>query len=328
MTNKKLYYVVLLTSVTAARSFSTHSIIRPVSVQQLKIPFDCRSHLPSTFCTPAATSVTSRHHTRKFATISPSDYNSYNDEENEKVESNIIDAEVLDTKNSKKNVQGAHPMLQRSWSKLKFALRKPSHHKFASVFAATVLMLSVLFTPLSAAMAAPSGGRMGGSFGGSRSGGRSSYSRSYSSPPRSSYNRGFSQGYSSGYYSRPSITVAPSIGRPWGYYSPSYYSPGGVAVVRRGPSVGDIIGFAILAAFVYNIVTTPGNNLTDDETMSTTSPLGRGVSVAQISVALNVPKKDSESSVLTYLSRLSRTAKTDSRVGVSNLVSQGKQAGT
>ena len=47
--------------------------------------------------------------------------------------------------------------------------------------------------------------------------------------------------------------------------------------------------------------------------------------MAQISVALNVPDRDSLSSVLTYLNRLSQTAKTDSRVGVSNLVSQGKK---
>merc|ERR1712232_319271 len=105
-----------------------------------------------------------------------------------------------------------------------------------------------------------------------------------------------------------------------GYYSPSYYSPGGVAVVRRGPNV---ISIVILAMVLYGFYSLQNNSiLMDDGTMSNTSPLGRGVSVAQISVALNVPKKDSESSILTYLNRLSRTARTDSRVGVSNLVSQ------
>ena len=52
------------------------------------------------------------------------------------------------------------------------------------------------------------------------------------------------------------------------------------------------------------------------------SALGPGVSVATISVALDVPDRDDPHSILASLSRLSRTSSTDSRVGVQNLTSQ------
>jgi uncharacterized membrane protein len=236
----------------------------------------------------------------------------------------IIEADILDKKTSKtteskvrknkhmKNVQGLHPLIINSWNKVRKTLKKPTH-KAVSLVAAAFIMLAVVFTPLSEAFAAPSGGRMGGSFGGSS---RQSYSRSYSSPsPSRSYNRGFSQGYSSGYYSRPSVIVAPTISSPY-----PYYSPGGVAVVRRGPTIVDFFIYCVFAVVMLNVLTNV-SNFTNDLS-STTSALGPGVSVAQISVALNVPQKDSPSSILTFLNRLSRTARTDSRVGVSNLVSQ------
>lgn len=212
-------------------------------------------------------------------------------------------------------IQGVHPFLQRISNKIQSEMKKPTH-KAVSLIAAAFLMLAVIFTPLSEALAAPSGGRMGGSFGGGSSRSSSSYSRSYSSPSRS-YSRGFSQGYSTGYYSRPSITVAPVIGPRWGYgYSP--YA-GGVTVVSRGPGLGEFLFFGIFALAAYNIFTS-ANNVFDES--STMSALGEGVTVASISVALNVPDKHSPSSILTYLNRLSQTARTDSRVGVSNLVSQ------
>ena len=53
------------------------------------------------------------------------------------------------------------------------------------------------------------------------------------------------------------------------------------------------------------------------------SVLGPGVSVAEISVALEVPDRDRSDSILNVLERLSRTARTDSRVGLQNLTSQG-----
>lgn len=216
------------------------------------------------------------------------------------------------------NVQGVHPLLVKSLKNIQDYIKKPTN-KVASLMAAAFIMFTIVFTPLSEASAAPSGGRMGGSFGGGSS--RSSSSRSYS-PPARSYNRGYSQGrgYSSGYYSRPNVIVAPSIGGGWGYSSP-YYSPGGVAVLRRGPSIVDVFIFGVFAAVIFNAFRAV-NDISDGDTSMTMSALGKGVSVAQISVALNVPNKDSPSSILTFLNRLSQTARTDSRVGVSNLASQ------
>ena len=44
--------------------------------------------------------------------------------------------------------------------------------------------------------------------------------------------------------------------------------------------------------------------------------------MAEISVALEVPDRDNPNSILSALDRLSRTARTDSRVGLQNLTSQ------
>jgi len=169
-------------------------------------------------------------------------------------------------------------------------------------------MASTIFTPLEA-LAAPSGGRMGGSFGGS-----SRSSRSYSSPSRSSggYSRGYSQGYNSGYYRPSPIIVAPQIGG-YGY---GYGAPG-MTVVSRGPSIIDVIIFGFIASAVLS--TFSGNNTDSD---SDAGALGSGVTVAKISVGINVPNRHDRLSILSFLDRLSQTARTDSRVGISNLVSQ------
>ena len=212
----------------------------------------------------------------------------------------------------KRNIQGIHPFLHKVFTSVKTSFLKPKR-RITSLMAAACITLFVLFAPLSEAFAAPSGGRMGGSFGGGGSS-RSSPTRSYSSPSRS-YSRGYSRGYGAGYYSRPSITVVPS-GNPY------YYSPGGV-VVRRGPSVLDVFFFGVFALVMVQAFKNFGNDTSWDEDV-TSNALGNGVTVAQISVALNVPDKDSPSSILRYLNQLSRTARTDTRVGVSNLVSQGK----
>jgi uncharacterized membrane protein len=55
---------------------------------------------------------------------------------------------------------------------------------------------------------------------------------------------------------------------------------------------------------------------------SSTSVLGPGVSVGEISVALEVPDRDRPDSILSVLERLSTTARTDNRVGLQNLTSQ------
>lgn len=210
---------------------------------------------------------------------------------------------------------GFHPILQKSWASIRDTLSKnPLQRKLKTLLAAAFIMASVFFAPIQEAMAAPSGGRMGGSFGGSSRSSSPSSSRSYSRGSSSSYNRG----YSSGYYSRPNVIIAPQTygyGGGGGYYA----RPGGVAVVRTGPSIADIIVFGIFATLVLSSLARP---MLDGDDSSTTSALGPGVTVAQISVALNVPRRNDPSSILSFLDRLSSTASTDSRVGISNLVSQ------
>uniref|UniRef100_A0A7S3Q2C8 Uncharacterized protein n=1 Tax=Chaetoceros debilis TaxID=122233 RepID=A0A7S3Q2C8_9STRA len=220
---------------------------------------------------------------------------------------------------------GVHPAIINAWKSIRntFANRQ-LRQKSMTIFAAAIIMISVLFGGIiEDASAAGSGGRMGGSYGGSSRSRSPSSSRSYSSPsrsyssPSSSYNRGYSRGY----YSRPSVTVAPIIGSP-GYGSYGYGVPTGV-VVARGPSVVDFIFFLFFAGVAVNVISGIVNGGNDfSRSLDEASPLGKGVSVVQVSVALNVPRRDSPSSILTYLDQLSRTASTDSRVGISNLVSQ------
>lgn len=52
------------------------------------------------------------------------------------------------------------------------------------------------------------------------------------------------------------------------------------------------------------------------------SSLGPGVSVVSMTVALNVPDRDSPNSALARLSRLALTARTDSRRGVQDLITE------
>lgn len=214
---------------------------------------------------------------------------------------------------SKTHNHGIHPILQKSWASIRATLSKNFlQRKLTTLFAAALIMASVFFAPMQEALAAPSGGRMGGSFGGSSR--SSSSSRSYSRGSSGSYNRG----YSSGYYSRPNVIIAPQTygyGAGGGYYA----RPGGVAVVRTGPSIADVIVFGIVGSLVLSSLARP---MLDGNDSSTTSALGPGVTVAQISVALNVPRRNDPSSILSFLDRLSSTASTDSRVGISDLVSQ------
>jgi uncharacterized membrane protein len=193
--------------------------------------------------------------------------------------------------------------------------------------AAALIMASVLFAPLQEAMAAPSGGRMGGSFGGSN---RQSYSSGRTSSYRSqgSYTRGFTQGYGTGYLSRPSVTVVPSIGG-YGYGYGGYFgapivtSPG-LTVVSRGPSIVDFLIFGFFATVLFRTFTSSMVMGDDDgvSTMISSSSLGPGVTVAQLSVAVRISNRKDPNNILSFLERLSRTASTDSRVGISNLVSQ------
>lgn len=184
------------------------------------------------------------------------------------------------------------------------------------------------FSPISDADAAMSGGRMGGSF---------SPAPVMRSAPRQS-SRGYSRGYSSGY--RPSVTVAPSLGYYGGGYNPFYspfYSPfagprffggPGVLSVSRGPSFWDLVVWAGLFHGASQLLSPKSLVATEDSGDSSSwgdavvSPLGPGTSVVSLSVALQVPDRDDKSSILSALDKISKTAKTDSRVGIQNLSSQ------
>merc|ERR1712125_17144 len=147
-----------------------------------------------------------------------------------------------------------------------------------------------------------SGGRIGGSF------------------------KSFNRGFSAGYYSRPSVSINP-------YYSPfyspiytpfwgrNYYSTPGL-VVSRGPSFFDVFFLGTLLVFAttfFNTKTSVENVVSDFQSQSA---LGPGYSVAKISVAVDVPRRDDPNSILSVLKRLSNTAETDSRVGLKMLTSQ------
>lgn len=221
---------------------------------------------------------------------------------------------ALTTKELKNH--GVHPALKHLWKSVRTSFSK-HQKKTMTVLAAAIIMASVVFSPLQEALAAPSGGRMGGSFGGSN---RQSSSRTYSSPSNS-YGSGFRQGYSTGYYSRPSVTIGPTYGYGYGYSPLVPYARPGVAVVRTGPSIIDVFVLGVFAFVVFSTFA-PFAGAGSGTSSSIDSVLGPGVTVAQVSIAMNVPRRNDPSSILSYLDRLSRTASTDSRVGISNLVNQ------
>jgi len=95
-------------------------------------------------------------------------------------------------------------------------------------------------------------------------------------------------------------------------------------VVSTGPSFGGlflVVGFFLVASAVLSNVGSLGGSGPAGSSAAH-SVLGPGTSVIELSVALDVPNRDDPNSILTALDRLSRTAKTDSRVGVQNLTSQ------
>jgi uncharacterized membrane protein len=111
------------------------------------------------------------------------------------------------------------------------------------------------------------------------------------------------------------------------FYSPfswGYSRPG--VIVSTGPSFGGIFffaGFFLLAALALSSMTDNiGSSISNLGTSG--SVLGPGVSVAEISVALEVPDRDRPDAIMNVLERLASTARTDSRVGLQNLTSQGK----
>merc|ERR1719436_2143594 len=178
-----------------------------------------------------------------------------------------------------------------------------------AAIATMALALALTLSPDSAS-AAMSGGRMGGSFSSSYRPTVSSYS-----PSRSSYG----SGYSTGYLSRPSIRVSPFY-NPFSYaYSRPLMYGGGASVIsyNRGPSLFDLIMVGGVGFMIWSAIR--GGSSFSDGLMASTDAFGSGTTVAQISVALEVPNRDDRNSILAALDRISRTARTDSRVGIQNL---------
>lgn len=232
-----------------------------------------------------------------------------------------IDAEVVSEDMAQKAPTDPTPIL--------FTLiQEMTKDRPSAVIATAALALALMMSPLSAS-AAMSGGRMGGSFS------APSRSMSPSGGYSQSFRSGYGSGYSSGYYSRPSVTIAP-FASPFGY-SP-FYSPfgfprplgfGGPGVITysSGPSILDLIFFGGIAFVIFNAIrsASSGVNLVDvasSWTETASSALGSGTSVVQVSVALDVSNRDDSNSILSVLNRLSKTASTDSRVGIQNLTSQ------
>jgi uncharacterized membrane protein len=196
----------------------------------------------------------------------------------------------------------------------------------ASVALGASLLGSTAFFPVEA-QAAMSGGRMGGSF---------------SAPSRQSYSRPMapSRSYAPSYRGGGSIITPYVIPAPVPFFTPPIVpfwgppiSPGvGVISYHRGPGLFDLLFLGGLGFAMWNIVssvTSSATTMTDrwsDEgsifSRPQASPLGVGTSVVRLSVAVNVPNRDDPNSLLSTLSRLAASAKTDSRKSVQNLTSQ------
>lgn len=177
------------------------------------------------------------------------------------------------------------------------------------------LALSLLFSTFTQpSFAVETGGRIGGSTGSfSRSSGSSS--RGYSSAPSARSYSGYSP-------SRSTVILQPR----YGYSSYSYGSNfGGGVVIQRGPSLFDVLFTGAFAYIVISSVASSIKGSSDNDLWSSSSSsgvLGPGISVAKLSLALEIPDRTNTSNILTYLSKLSETANTDSRVGLQNLLSQ------
>lgn len=181
--------------------------------------------------------------------------------------------------------------------------------KYAKPIALGIALLSAT-TVFDGASAAMSGGRMGGSF---------------SAPTRSAPMPRMSGGYRGGggayYGGGGAALMAPS---PM-YYAPAapmlYGSPG-VMTVSRGWSPFD---FLVLGGFGFVFISSllrGGTEGVMEEGVVTGSALGDGVSVARVSVAIEVPNRDDRGSLLSVLAQTARSANTETRRGVQQLTSQ------
>lgn len=183
---------------------------------------------------------------------------------------------------------------------------------FRRVLKTLLLTTFLAFSLQSSAAWAVSAGRAGGSFG------QSSSSRS-SSPSSSSIRRAPStRVYHHHHYSPgPAIRVYPTWPR-WGYSPTRVYSSVTYDTPARGFSASDVVlltGTGVLLAY--------GFSKNRDNSDVNTSALGPGVSVATITLALDVPNRDDPSNILAKLKRIAEAADTGTRRGVQTLVSNG-----
>jgi uncharacterized membrane protein len=215
-----------------------------------------------------------------------------------------------------KRVETSHPLASLGRSMYAFTQRFIQHH--AAIGVAVILFLSIFAFP-SKIMAAQSGGRIGG--GSFRSSDRQRYSTTRMAPTRtrtSLWDDGMRRPSSS-----TTILVNPY---PFSYSlnpfvrSPIYYGGGAGAVVLAPPSPLEVlvIGGA-LYFMVQGLFKTPSNSWSKEPIESV---LGTGISVAKLSVALQVPNRDDPNSILNVLNRLANTANTDSQAGVQTLTHQ------
>lgn len=96
--------------------------------------------------------------------------------------------------------------------------------------------------------------------------------------------------------------------------------------MNTGPPFGNIFffaGFCILVSSVLQKTMGANSSFGGGSTfVGQQCVLGPGVSVIEMSIALDISNRDDPNSILSVLDRLARTSKTDSRVGVQNLTSQ------
>jgi hypothetical protein len=173
--------------------------------------------------------------------------------------------------------------------------------------AKTFLLATLLTFSLRDSAWAVSAGRAGGSFG------PSSSSRS-SSPSSSSIRSGPSTRV---YYSP--IRVYPSRG----YYPFRDYSPTRLynSVTYEAPALRITRANIVLLSGTCVLIAYGFTKVKKESDLS--NPLGPGVSVASITVALDVPDRDDPACILNKLKRIVEAADTGTRKGVQTLVSNG-----
>ena len=204
----------------------------------------------------------------------------------------------------------------------------------ATIAAMSTLAVTLATSPLPVE-AAMSGGRMGGSYSSpSRSMSRPSYTRTAPSRSSRGYGQGLGSGFAAGYgagaLSRPSFVTpfySPFSTFPQPYYSPGYIGGPGIITYNRGPSILPLLLISGVAFALASASSRVSDGLSPTSFLgqtTTSSALGPGTSVVQVTVAMEVSDRDDRNSILSVLNRLANTARTDSRVGIQNLTSQGK----